>query len=141
MSRWTRVLVMAAMVAVAAQTMQGNAAAQEKQEPKKDAPAAAVSVAGKWNMSLDGPQGPMTIAMTLVQDGPKVTGTLSSQMGDTTLEGQFADGTLSFSISFDGGGGSMQLGFVAKLKDPNSLEGMMSGPMGDIPWVAVRVKD
>ena len=133
------VALVAIIVAVVGLCMPAASAAQDKQEPKKDA--AAVSVAGKWNMSLDGPQGPMSIALTLVVDGTRVTGTLSSQMGDTQLEGQWVDGTLSFSISFEGGGGAMQIGFVGKLKDDNNLAGTLSGPMGELPWTAVRVKE
>ncbi|MCX6552301.1 MAG: hypothetical protein NTY02_15085 [Acidobacteria bacterium] len=114
------------------------ALAQEKQEPKKDETPA--SVAGKWSMSLDGPQGPMTIAVVFAVDGTNVTGTMSSQMGDTALEGQYVDGNLTFGITFDGGGGSMQISFAGKLKDADNLEGVLSGPMGEIPWKAVRVK-
>ena len=115
------------------------ALAQDKADPKKDDKAA--SIAGKWSMSLDGPQGPMTIAVVFNVDGTKVTGTLSSQMGDTPLEGQYADGNLTFGIVFDGGGGQMQISFAGKLKDADTLEGLLSGPMGEIPWKAVRVKN
>jgi hypothetical protein len=51
------------------------------------------------------------------------------------------DGALTFGITFEGGGGSMQLSFSAKLVEDGSLAGVMSGPMGEIPWTAVRVKD
>jgi hypothetical protein len=115
-------------------------ASQEKQEPKKDGQAAA-NVTGKWSLSIETPQGPMTVAMVLKQEGTKVTGTLAGPQGETALEGQFVDGTLTFGISFEGGGGSMQLSFSAKLAEDGSLAGVMSGPMGEIPWTAVRVKD
>jgi hypothetical protein len=114
-------------------------AGQDKQEPTKDL--SKVTIDGKWNMSLDGPQGPMSILVTFKVDGTKVTGTLSSQMGETTLEGQFADGVLNFGISFDGGGGTMQIAFAGKLTDENTMAGSLSGPMGDIPWAATRVKE
>jgi len=133
-------LAMFAMVAVVfASMLQPAFAGQDKQEPKKDL--SKVAIDGKWNMSLDGPQGPMSIAMTLKVDGTRVTGTLISQMGETPLEGQYVDGVLSFGISFDGGGGSMQISFAGKLTDENTLAGSLSGPMGDIPWSAVRVKE
>jgi quinohemoprotein ethanol dehydrogenase len=135
MKKVALLMVVALLIGLSAQVV----LAQDKQEPKKDA--AAVSVAGKWNMSVEGPQGAMSVAMTLVVDGTKVTGTLSSQMGDTQLEGQWVDGTLTFAISFEGGSGTMQIGFTGKLKDENTLNGSMSGPMGEMPWTAVRVKE
>ena len=72
-------------VALSAQAQQAPAA------PKPTA-AAAPSVAGSWNMSLDAGQGPMDIAVTMKLDGKKVTGMLSSQMGDVALAGETADG-------------------------------------------------
>ena len=44
-------------------------------------------------------------------------------------------------MTFDGGGGSMQISFAGKLTDGNTLAGSLSGPMGDSPWSAVRVKE
>ena len=115
--------------------------AQAPQEtPKPAAPTAAFTAAGNWSMSLDAGQGPMDIGVVLKLDGKKLTGTLSSQMGDTALEGEFADKKATFSISFDGGGGAMTLTFTGMMKDADNMTGTMSGPMGEIPWVAKRVK-
>jgi hypothetical protein len=137
MKKLTMFAVVLFTLAVSVQAIQ---ASQEKQEPKKDGQAAA-NVTGKWSLSIETPQGPMTVAMVLKQEGSKVTGTLAGPQGETALEGQFVDGTLTFGISFEGGGGSMQLSFSAKLAEDGSLAGVMSGPMGEIPWTAVRVKD
>lgn len=128
-----------AVVAVALALVLLPVAAYAGQEQKPDL--SKVSIAGKWNMSLEGPQGPMSIAVTFKVDGSKVTGTLVSQMGETALEGQYADGVLQFGITFDGGGGQMQIAFAGKLTDENTMAGSLSGPMGEIPWSAVRVKE
>ena len=137
MKTMTMVAVALFTLAVSGQAMR---ASQEKQEPRKDGQAAA-NVTGKWSLSIETPQGPMTVAMVLKQEGTKVTGTLASPQGETALDGQFVDGALTFGITFEGGGGSMQLSFSAKLAADGSLAGVMSGPMGEIPWTAVRVKD
>ncbi len=102
--------------------------------------ATVASVAGAWNISLDAGQGPMDIAATFKLDGKKLTGVLSSQMGDTALEGEFADGKATFGISFDGGGGTMSITFAGTMKDADHMEGTMSGPMGEVPWKGVRSK-
>ena len=116
------------------------AAAQEPPKPEQKPEQKTDSVAGNWIMSLEGPQGPMQITLVMQQEGTKVTGTLTSQMGETTLEGTFEAGKLAFSITFEGGSGTMQLYFAAELKEDGTLAGVLSGPMGDMPWVAERAK-
>src|SRR5262252_9269234 len=69
------------------------------------------SVAGKWNMSVDTPSGTLPSELNLKLDGKKVTGTIASQMGEAPIEGEFADGKLSLSMSFQGASGSGQVTF------------------------------
>jgi hypothetical protein len=132
------VLLVAVMVALGL-CVSSAQAGLGPQDPKKTEKAPA-SVAGNWNMSVNGPQGPMSVTMALAQEGKKLTGTLSSQMGETTLEGEFADGKISFWIVFDAGGGSSQIAFAGVLKEDGTLEGTLSGQMGDMNWTAERVK-
>lgn len=120
-------------------------AVSAQQAPPQTPPAApakadAVTIAGNWNLQLDAGQGPMDIAATMKLDGKKVTGMLSSQMGDVALEGEFADGKVTFGISFDAGGGAMSIMFIGTMKDNDTVTGTMSGPMGEVPWVGKRVK-
>jgi hypothetical protein len=137
----------AALTLCAALVAVSTLSAQAQQAPPATPPAppaaaakTAPTVAGNWNMSLDAGQGPMDIAATMKLDGKKLTGMLSSQMGDVPLEGEFADGKATFYISFDGGGGAMSITFTGTMKDADHMTGTMSGPMGDVPWVAVRSK-
>ena len=121
--------------ALSAQAPQSGPAA-----PKPTTAAEAPTPAGNWNMSLDAGQGPMDIAVSLKLDGKKLTGMLTSQMGEVALAGEVAEGKVTFSISFDGGGGAMELTFIGTMKDADNMTGTMNGPMGEIPWVAKRVK-
>jgi hypothetical protein len=134
-----KMALVATVAVICSLMLQPAFADQEKPAPAKDL--SKVTIDGKWTLSLDGPQGPMTIAVLFKLDGTKVTGTLNSQMGETPLEGQYVDGVLNFGITFDGGGGSMQIAFAGKLTDENTMAGSLSGPMGDIAWSAVRVKE
>jgi hypothetical protein len=125
----------AALVAVSALSAQ--------QTPPPTPPAAppaaktdAATVAGNWVISMDYGQGPTDIAAVFKLDGKKVTGSLTSPAGETPLEGQFAEGKLTFGIDVQG----MALSFTATLKDADNMTGTMGGQMGDIPWVAKRVK-
>lgn len=136
----------AALTLCAALVAVSTLAAQQAPPTPPAAPPAAkpadakATVAGNWNISLDAGQGPMDIAATMKLDGKKLTGMLSSQMGDVALDGEFADGKATFGISFDGGGGAMSITFVGTMKDADHMEGTMSGPMGEVPWKAVRSK-
>ena len=100
------------------------------------------SIDGKWNMSVTGPGGePMEVATVFKTDGKKLTGTLTGPQGETALEGEYADGKVKFGITVPGDGGApMTIGFAGDLKDDGSLAGVASGPFGELPWKAVRVK-
>ena len=135
----TLCLALVCAVGLSAQAQQTAPAAPKPTAPAADTKAAP-TVEGNWNISLDAGQGPMDIAATMKLDGKKLTGMLSSQMGDVALAGEFADGKATFSISFDGGGGAMDITFVGTMKDADNISGTMTGPMGEIPWVGKRVK-
>lgn len=136
--RTTLLTVAAALVA--ATTLSAQTAAQAPPAPAPAPAAAKASVAGNWTITIDAGNGPMEVYAVMKIDGKKVTGNLSSQMGDTPLEGEFTDGKVTFVINFDGGGGAMQLNWIGMMKDADHLTGTMSGPMGEIPWTAIRAK-
>lgn len=116
------------------------AAAQEPPKPEQKPEQKTDSIAGNWIISLESPQGAMQVTMALQQEGTKVTGTLTSQMGETALEGTFEAGKLAFAIAFQGGSGTTEIYFTAELKEDGTLAGVLSGPMGDMPWLAERAK-
>lgn len=108
---------------------------------RTQAPAKADKIDGAWAMTITGPDGsPMAVTAVFKTDGKKVTGTLTSQMGDTPLEGEYAGGKLAFGIAFESQEGPMHIGFAGDMKDDGSFAGMASGPFGEIAWSAVRAK-
>lgn len=108
------------------------------------APAAATAdttkVDGKWAMNVETPQGPMDVALDLKSDGKKITGTITSPQGDAALEGEFADGKIMFAISIESPEGAMAIGFAGAMKDDGTMAGTLTGPFGEAPWTAARVK-
>ncbi len=81
----------------------------------------------------------MSLPLELKLDGKKVTGTIVGPQGESTgLEGEFADGKLTFSISPDG---NMQIAFAGAFKEDGSLAGTIDFGQGPFPWTATRVKD
>jgi hypothetical protein len=121
------------------------AAAQEKPKPEPAKPEAkaaeAPALAGRWAMSVDTPQGSRQVTMTLALEGKKLTGTLSSEMGDAPIAGEFADNKLSFSISMQTGNGDMQIGFSGAFKEDGSLAGTMDFGQGAMNWTAQKIKE
>ena len=100
----------------------------------------ASSVIGKWNLEVETPHGKMSLALDLKadpKDENKVAGTLASdQFGTMTVAGAVADGTLRFEVS----GGPAEMTFVGKLKDPDTMNGVLSAHNGDMAAVLTRVK-
>jgi hypothetical protein len=116
--------------------------------PKEQTPAAkpdakaAPELTGKWNLSVETPQGTMSNTMELKMDGKKVTGTITSQMGTSELAGEFADGKLTFNMSVDTPNGTLQIAWTGAVKDDGTLAGTASlGDMGTMTWAASRIKD
>ena len=71
----------------------------------------------------------------------KVTGTLESPQGPTTIAGEVKDGVLGFTINFDAGGTPMEIYFEGKVGADDKLTGTMSlGEMGKFPFTATRAK-
>ena len=130
----------AALVLCAALVAAPALSAQAQQAPPTPPVAktadAAATVAGNWVISMDYGQGPTEIAAVFKLDGKKVTGTLNSPAGETPLEGEYVEGKLTFGIDVQG----MALSFIAKLKDADNMTGAMGGQMGEVPFVAKRVK-
>jgi hypothetical protein len=116
-------------------------AGQAQPEPPKTEAKTAPSVAGKWTISIDPGQGPMSLPLELKLDGKKVTGTVVGPQGEPApLEGEFADGKLAFTVSVPDGSG-MQIRFTGAFKEDGSLAGTLAFDAGEFPWTATRVKD
>ena len=117
---------------------------ETKPAPKpEEKPATAATLAGKWSVNIESPQGAMESALDMKadpKDAKKVTGTLVSQLGEAAVEGEVVEGKLTFWITIDAGGGAMSVTFVGTLQKDGSLAGALNFGQGDIPWTAVRVK-
>jgi hypothetical protein len=60
---------------------------------------AQASVAGEWTLTINGPQGAVDTDASFKQAGDKVTGTFSSQLGETNVEGTMSGSTLSLAFN------------------------------------------
>ena len=132
-------LILSSMVfacGIVAAQQQTPPAQESKPEAKKEAP----SVAGKWNVSVDTPSGSRASTLDLKVDGKKVTGTMASEMGETPVAGEYADGKLTFSITIDAGGQQLTLAFVGAFKADGTIAGTIDFGQGEMAWTAARAK-
>ena len=130
MKRMTRMLMIAAVVAVGAV---GVLAAQT--------PAAAPDLTGKWTMKVSGgPHGDAAMALTLKQEGEKVTAGFNPghDTGDIPMTGTFVKGALTLKSPANDEGSVITM--KGTFKADGTLSGFLSSAMGDMTWSAVREK-
>jgi hypothetical protein len=113
-----------------------SASAQQNRSP-------APSIAGRWILttSADGPHGKTSMSMVAAQDGRKVTAKLTPPHGEElSLAGELVNRELKLATAAEKGT-PPAVTLQAKLRDDGSLAGVVSGPMGDVMWTAVRARD
>ena len=126
-----------ALAAAGQATQQAPPAKPEAPKTETKAPA---SIAGKWTLSIDPGSGPMQLPMELKLDAKKLTGSIVGPQGEpANLEGEYADGKLSFTLTIPDSG--MAITFKATLKEDGSLAGTLDMQGNEIAWTATRVKD
>ncbi len=77
--------------------------------------AAAQSVTGDWDASMDTPGGARTFRVALKQEGEKLTGTVKRESGDVPLQGTVIGSTVKFAYSIAYGGNPITLTVTAAL--------------------------
>jgi hypothetical protein len=102
------------------------------------APAAAsapVNLSGDWEAVADANGQPFPFALTLKIDGENVTGSSSSQLGESTIKsGAWKDGKLTFQLEGQNGVVSLSATVIeGKLSGEFDFAGQMQGK-----WVAVK---
>lgn len=84
--------------------------------------AAAQSVAGEWDASMNTPGGPRPFKILFMQEGEKLSGTVKRATGDVPLEGTIKGTAVKFRymISYNGNPLSME---VSSTLDGNAMKG------------------
>ncbi|HQZ39914.1 MAG TPA: hypothetical protein PLH72_12825 [Vicinamibacterales bacterium] len=92
-------------------------------------PFAQANVAGDWTLTINGPQGIIDSDASLKQDGGKVTGTMSSPMGETAIAGTLAGSTLSLAFSVQSDQGPIDVTMTADVTGAE-MKGTLDYGMG-----------
>jgi hypothetical protein len=96
-------------------------------------------VAGTWEMSSEGPNGPMTQTLTIQQDGAKIKGTLTGRRGETPFEGTVTGNKIAFTIKRETPNGTFTIEYSATV-DGDAMKGTAHSERFDREWTAKRTK-
>jgi hypothetical protein len=116
-----------------------TAFAQEKpKEEPKDKPA--VDVTGTWDLAVETPQGTMSLSANFKQDGEKLTGTQTSQMGEIALEGSVKGTDIAFVVVINMQGQDLTITYTGKI-DGDAMSGAVEfGGFGSSTWSGQKKK-
>jgi len=99
---------------------------------------ATVDVSGDWDFTMTTPRGPMNSTAKFVQDGEKLTVTMTSQRGEFKGEGTIKGADIEWTITRDTPRGKMTTTYKGKV-DGNTMTGTAQmGDRGSMEWKATK---
>jgi imidazolonepropionase-like amidohydrolase len=100
---------------------------------------AAAQIAGTWGLTLQSPQGPMDITMSVNQSGASFSGTMTSMMGTQTIdEGQVNGRNVSWSLTMQVGGQSITLNYRGQVEGNRMTGSAELGSFGTATFTAEK---
>jgi hypothetical protein len=97
---------------------------------------AQTDVTGDWLVTVESPQGPSTIDLTMKQVGEGLTGTVTSPMGSVDFKGTVLKDALSVSYTLNLQGNSIEITMTGTVAG-NAITGNLDfGGLGQVPWTA-----
>jgi hypothetical protein len=128
----------ARVLTVAMAAVLGLAVTAFAQEKPQQPPA--IDVTGTWDMAVETQQGTMSLSATFKQDGEKLTGTQTSQIGDIALEGSVKGTDIAFAVVINMQGQDVTITYTGKI-DGDTMSGTIEfGSFGSSTWSAQRKK-
>jgi hypothetical protein len=98
---------------------------------------AQATVAGKWSLDVDSPQGATKVSLVLNVDGDAVKGTIASDMGESAFTGTAKDGAVKFTFDMTGPQGPLTITTTAAITG-DDIKGEMDYGMGVAPFTGKR---
>jgi hypothetical protein len=95
------------------------------------------TVAGAWDLAINGPEGPVNATATLKQDGEKVSGSIESQAGTAELTGTMKGKTLNVAFTIQSPQGPIDIKVTGEV-DGVSMKGTIDFGMGMADFTAKK---
>ena len=99
--------------------------------------AAQGSVAGAWDLAINGPEGPINATATLKQEGESVTGSIDTPQGAAEMKGTYKGKTLNMSFSIQTPQGPLDIKVNGEV-DGTSMKGVIDFGMGMADFTAKK---
>jgi hypothetical protein len=80
---------------------------------------AQTDMTGEWDISFNAPQGPQEFTMYVQQQGPRLTGRLTSEYGEFPLRGSIDGNAFTINWSMPDGGRELDITFTGKVEGDN----------------------
>jgi hypothetical protein len=91
-----------------------------------EAQAAKTDITGKWTFTVETSAGSGTPTITLKQDGEKLTGHYSGQLGEADLSGSVKGQEFTFKFTVDAQGTNLECTYTGTAEGKDSLKGKMN---------------
>lgn len=98
---------------------------------------AQAGVTGAWDLSINGPEGPISASADLKQDGEKITGTIESPAGKVDLNGTLKGKALAMSFQIQSPQGPLDIKVTGEV-DGASMKGMIDFGMGQADFTGKK---
>jgi hypothetical protein len=95
------------------------------------------SVAGPWELTINGPEGPITATATLKQDGENVTGSIETPQGVAEMKGTYKGKALNMAFTIQGPNGAIDIKVNGEV-DGTSMKGVIDFGMGMADFTAKK---
>lgn len=93
------------------------------------ASALAQGVAGAWDLTVNGPEGPIAVTATFTQDGEKLAGAIETPQGKADFTGTLKGKAMNISFSIPGPNGNLDVKVTGDV-DGASMKGIVDFGMG-----------
>lgn len=120
-------VLVVALASLAGLTACGGAPGASGASPASAAPAPAdgIDLTGEWVLTVESPNGTGTRSVTFVQEGDRLTGTISSSMAAGELEGTVEGNEVSFVAEVAMSSGTFPIVYDAVYRDGRLVEGFV----------------
>jgi hypothetical protein len=98
----------------------------------------AADVSGAWAISIETPNGTLEATLTMKQDGDKLTGSVTSQLGDSPIAGTVKENGVEFTMTLEANGQSRALKYSGKI-DGDKIAGSIDvGGQGELKFSGTK---
>ncbi|MEW5901720.1 MAG: hypothetical protein AB1715_09690 [Acidobacteriota bacterium] len=96
-------------------------------------------VSGEWEVTIESPRGPMTSTAKFVQDGEKITVTMTGPRGgESTGEGTFKGNAITWTITRSTPRGEMTVTYKGTVEGTTMSGTAEMGNFGTVGWKATK---